>query len=113
VHLASLFRFFTESHKDQKTKRFSNLVFDLQCLICGTCAPHQKSQIPIYHAYILCPLSLCLYDYFKYFLSLIPLALFISIRVREGRRRGEGGEKEGRRRGEEGGGGEGRARGPY
>src|ERR1700733_6449503 len=45
----------TESRKDQKTKRFSNLVFDLQCLICGTCAPHQKSQIPIHHAYILYP----------------------------------------------------------
>ena len=87
---------FTESDKDQKTKRFSNLVFDLQCLICGTCAPHQKSQIPIHHAYILCPLSLCLYYYFKYFLSLILLALFISIRIRE---RGEGGEKGGRGQG--------------
>jgi hypothetical protein len=61
-------------------------------------APHQKSQIPIHHAYILCPLSLYVYYYFKYFLSLILLALFISIRVREGRR---------------GGGEEGRARGPY
>jgi hypothetical protein len=35
----------TESRKDQKTKRFSNLVFDLRCLICGTCAPHQKSPV--------------------------------------------------------------------
>jgi hypothetical protein len=36
---------FTESRKDQKTKRFSNLVFDLRCLICGTYAPHQKSPV--------------------------------------------------------------------
>ena len=35
----------TESHKDQKTKRFSNLVFDLRCLICGTYTPHQKSPV--------------------------------------------------------------------
>ena len=34
-----------ESRKDQKTKRFSNLVFDLQYLICGTCAPYQKSPV--------------------------------------------------------------------
>jgi hypothetical protein len=33
----------TESRKDQKTKRFSNLVFDLRYLICGMCAPYQKS----------------------------------------------------------------------
>jgi hypothetical protein len=51
----------TESDKDQKTKRFSNLVFDLQCLICGTCAPHQKS--PIYYALSSCASTffLCLY----------------------------------------------------
>jgi hypothetical protein len=27
----------TESDKDQKTKRFSNPVFDFRCPICGTC----------------------------------------------------------------------------
>ena len=34
---------FTESRKDQKTKRFSKLVFDLQYLICDIYTSHQKS----------------------------------------------------------------------
>jgi hypothetical protein len=35
----------TESRKDQVIKRFSNPVFDLRCLICGTYAPYQKSPV--------------------------------------------------------------------
>ena len=102
--VATLSPTITESRKDQVIKRFSNPVFDFRCPICGTCAPHQKSQIPYTH---ITPtyytLSLCLYYYFKYFLSLILLALFISIRVEEGIRIEEGGRGKG----------EGKARGPY